>query len=341
MGIFAAVVVIRLIVVNGQELDSDFAMEDLFLFPSPEANQNITCQTIYFVNQGDTLNLIAANFSITIEDVLQFNPDLSNPDQIFAGQSINIPPCNLANDKPPFTQYLVYYVKTGDTLGRISQQFEGQAINISSNQEDLGLASNKTHDLSNFSKQSFLECGKFEDTFEALMEAMESLGVFFKTDEEAAMFMAQIRHEGTTNPTTTREFCWVEDPPCDGAYDGPCPWNTSIPAGAGQHYYGRGPIQLTWVCNYNEVGAALGLDLVNNPDQIVQGDVVAWKTALWFWFFSWGKPTRAAKAFDFAATTKAINGPECGNFKKQRSRVQNYQQISTCMGLQISTKLYC
>lgn len=34
----------------------------------------------------------------------------------------------------------------------------------------------------------------------------------------------------------------------------------------GHVYYGRGLVQLTWVSNYRRMGQALGLDLVNNPD---------------------------------------------------------------------------
>jgi putative chitinase len=34
----------------------------------------------------------------------------------------------------------------------------------------------------------------------------------------------------------------------------------------GKVYYGRGHVQLTWLSNYRKMGAALGLDLVGNPD---------------------------------------------------------------------------
>lgn len=34
----------------------------------------------------------------------------------------------------------------------------------------------------------------------------------------------------------------------------------------GHVYYGRGHVQLTWKANYEKMGRALGLDLVNNPD---------------------------------------------------------------------------
>jgi putative chitinase len=38
----------------------------------------------------------------------------------------------------------------------------------------------------------------------------------------------------------------------------------------GHAYYGRGPVQLTWKANYDKMGKALGLDLVNNPDLMLK-----------------------------------------------------------------------
>uniref|UniRef100_A0A0D9VP73 chitinase n=1 Tax=Leersia perrieri TaxID=77586 RepID=A0A0D9VP73_9ORYZ len=48
-------------------------------------------------------------------------------------------------------------------------------------------------------------------------------------------------------------------------------------------YYGRGPIQLTHMYNYQQAGDALNLDLVNNPDLVSSDPVVAFRTAIWFW----------------------------------------------------------
>jgi putative chitinase len=41
----------------------------------------------------------------------------------------------------------------------------------------------------------------------------------------------------------------------------------------GHAYYGRGPVQLTWKANYDKMGKALGLDLVNNPDLVLKPEV--------------------------------------------------------------------
>jgi len=47
-------------------------------------------------------------------------------------------------------------------------------------------------------------------------------------------------------------------------------------------YFGRGPIQLTWVDNYRKAGDALGLPLVQQPDLVLQPKV-GFDVAVWFW----------------------------------------------------------
>lgn len=46
----------------------------------------------YVIRPGDTLFIIATRFNITIAEILRVNPNITNPNVIFAGTVINIPP---------------------------------------------------------------------------------------------------------------------------------------------------------------------------------------------------------------------------------------------------------
>lgn len=45
----------------------------------------------YTVRPGESLFIIAARFNVTVWEILRVNPEITNPNQIFAGQVINIP----------------------------------------------------------------------------------------------------------------------------------------------------------------------------------------------------------------------------------------------------------
>ncbi|GBG69188.1 hypothetical protein CBR_g3887 [Chara braunii] len=62
-----------------------------------------------------------------------------------------------------------------------------------------------------------------------------------------------------------------------------CEESTEYPCAPGKTYHGRGPIQLSWNYNYGLVGAHLGLDLLNNPDRILEDAITAFRTAFDFW----------------------------------------------------------
>ena len=76
-------------------------------------------------------------------------------------------------------------------------------------------------------------------------------------------------------------------------------------SGDGWKYRGRGPIQLTGRENYRKAGAALGADLVANPDSVI-APLVGSRVACWFW--SNRKLNALADVGDFLQITKRING---------------------------------
>ena len=96
---------------------------------------------IHIVKKGDTLWTIAKEHCLTLDELLEANPQITNPNLIMAGQEILIPvsptPCppiietpapNKGNDTekiPPIPgeRPLIYVVKPGDTMYRIAKGF--------------------------------------------------------------------------------------------------------------------------------------------------------------------------------------------------------------------------
>ena len=74
---------------------------------------------VYVIQPGDTLFLIAMRFGVTVEDILDSNPQIIGPDVLFPGQVIGIP----IPDLPPAVPGITYIIQTGDTLFSIAQQF--------------------------------------------------------------------------------------------------------------------------------------------------------------------------------------------------------------------------
>lgn len=83
----------------------------------------------------------------------------------------------------------------------------------------------------------------------------------------------------------------------------------------GKAYYGRGYVQLTWKDNYREIGAALGLDLVNRPELALQSDTA-------YRIMSYGMRNGAFTGVglnryihggvcDYLNARKIINGTDC------------------------------
>ena len=81
--------------------------------------------------------------------------------------------------------------------------------------------------------------------------------------------------------------------------------NSDEESGDGWKYHGRGLIQLTGKDNYANCGPSLGMDLLGNPDLLLEPKYAA-LSAGWFW----GKKglNALADAKDYDTMTKRING---------------------------------
>lgn len=96
----------------------------------------------------------------------------------------------------------------------------------------------------------------------------------------------------------------------------------NVQPGDGFKYRGRGFIQLTGKENYTKAGAALGLDLVNNPDlasQPANAARIAW------WYLKNRVSAAAAKAGDIKTVTKQING----GYNHLAERAQKFREYLT------------
>ena len=85
--------------------------------------------------------------------------------------------------------------------------------------------------------------------------------------------------------------------------------NGPAESGEGFLYLGRGIKQLTGKDNYTRCGAALGLDLVGNPDLLLE-TLPAARSAGWFW--KTNNLNKFADVSDIKGMTKVINGGYIG-----------------------------
>lgn len=81
--------------------------------------------------------------------------------------------------------------------------------------------------------------------------------------------------------------------------------NGPAESGEGWKFRGRGLKQLTGKDNYTRCGAALGLDLVANPDLLLEPSAAA-RSAGWFW--KTNNLSKFADIGDMEGMTKKING---------------------------------
>lgn len=72
---------------------------------------------IYTVKKGDTLSGIAAKHGVTVQDLLQYNPGIQNPDVIDVGMKIKIPKAKM----PAGDWVHQHKVVQGDTLWKLSK----------------------------------------------------------------------------------------------------------------------------------------------------------------------------------------------------------------------------
>lgn len=82
-----------------------------------------SAQQTYVVQPGDTLAKIAARFQTTVGAIATAN-GITNPNYIYYGESLIIPPPGTETTPPPASETSVYYiVRPGDTLSEIAVKY--------------------------------------------------------------------------------------------------------------------------------------------------------------------------------------------------------------------------
>ncbi|KDO25670.1 hypothetical protein SPRG_08969 [Saprolegnia parasitica CBS 223.65] len=128
-----------------------------------------------------------------------------------------------------------------------------------------------------------------------------------------------------------------------------CQASAEYPCYPGKQYYGRGAIQLSWNYNYKDFGAAVGLDLVRQPELVATDKNLVWRSALWYWNTDkWNGNIHnvVGQPGGFAYTTYLINGGlECGlnppNKNSEKARIANYVKFCSVLGVSPGDNLSC
>lgn len=102
---------------NTIEIGQEICVPGVMPLPTP-----VECEgEMYTVRPGDTLSAIARRFNVTVADLLEANPIITNPDSLTVGWNLCIPEVEPA---PPSVECIgTYTVRAGDTLSAIARNF--------------------------------------------------------------------------------------------------------------------------------------------------------------------------------------------------------------------------
>nr|AGS80329.1 chitinase protein [Actinidia chinensis] len=168
----------------------------------------------------------------------------------------------------------------------------------------------------------------------SLFTAFGTIGTVDDSKREIAAFFAHASHE-------TGSFCKIEED--GGASKNYCDnKRTDYPCAPNKHYYGRGPLRLSWNYNYGAAGDFLGFNGLNNPEIVATDSLVSFKAAMWFWMRNVHSVMTTGQGF--GATIRAINGNiECDGKRPDlvTARVNLYTNFCSQLGVAPGNNLRC
>jgi len=193
-------------------------------------------------------------------------------------------------------------------------------------------------------------------TYAAFISAANSFPSFGTTGsstqqaQEVAAFCAHVTEETGglvyINEIDQSQYCDTTD--------------TQYPCAAGQEYYGRGPLQLTWNYNYGAASGPVGYNILADPDEVANNAVISFETALWFWTTpsppkpschdvmvgNWSPSSEDiadGREPGFGETINIINGGiECGQSSSSaNNRIAYYENFCSQLGVSPGSNLDC
>jgi putative chitinase len=201
----------------------------------------------------------------------------------------------------PATLTVEQLVRIGPVPRAIATQF---ARPLSDAMARFGITSKESRAV--FLAQVLHESGNLERMVESLNYSAERL--LTVPGFRGRFTQAQANHYGRTDahPANQRSIACIAYAYRNG--------NGGPVSGDGWNFRGRGPIQITGRANYEKCGAALGLDLLKNPELLEQPEAGC-LSAAWFW----DQGNRTGRSLNFladqgklTAVTKVINGGDNG-----------------------------
>ena len=256
--------------------------------PAPSAPPPPTGNATYRVRPGDTLGGIASRFNTSVSALASLN-GISNPNMIYAGQTLRLPGSGSAPAPTPVAPP-TSAPPVGPTTGGVS------AAQLRAIMPNLSAA----------------DANRYLPYLNAAMAEGH-----INTPARQAAFLAQLAHE-------SGQLRYFEEIASGAAYEGRRDLGNTQP-GDGVRFKGRGPIQLTGRSNYAAAGAALGLDLVNHPEQAAT-PAVGFRIAQWFW--NSRNLNSYADAHNFDAITLRVNG----GYNGKASRDAYYARARQVLG---------
>ncbi|CAH2058172.1 unnamed protein product [Thlaspi arvense] len=176
-----------------------------------------------------------------------------------------------------------------------------------------------------YTRDTFIAAANSYPSFGSSISKREIAAFFAHVSQETG-FMCSIEEVGGPAQAAAGDYCNIT--------------NTDFPCAPGKGYYGRGAIQLSWNYNYGPCGRDLKEDLLASPEKVAQDQVLAFKTAFWFWTTN----VRTSFRSGFGATIRAVNSRECSggdSTEKAANRIKYFQDLCRKLGVEPGNDLSC